>query len=190
MIKRTKSDKGDGITVMGLFMIVVVLLVALLIVDVSKMVYIRNTYINHGQIAANTAIREQNGIGGLDITAANRAIQEYMLQRDPQSFGVLATNETAAFRRLCDTGEFPRIEISFDTERRVGQSTIGPRFVSYGGQLVTESNREEFFINEFRVIRLNITDVSDGDFSGLFRNHCQTHTFEVSAIITDALVSE
>lgn len=184
--KRASSNGAANITIFGIFALVLIMLLAGFMVDLSKSVYVGNLYRDYARKAAQTAIKDQNLVGGLNGTAANKFIMEYMIQRHPEIDPVGATQEANAMRSKCEvTGNYPVIRIQFDTERRVGASPNSTVLTSYGGNKIPINNAN-YYDKDYQAIDVEVLDVTDNFFLGMFGKHCQEIKIKTSAIASTA----
>lgn len=81
--KRLKDDKGNAILIWGLMGVVIILLIAGFVVDLSKNFYLSHEYNNMANTAVMAGIRKQDGRGSLDPGPATyTAVSEYLKERD------------------------------------------------------------------------------------------------------------
>lgn len=183
-LKRLKKDNGAAVTILGVACIAVILLVAVFIVDFTKARYVSNLYKGYAQTATQTAIREQDGIGGLKPSSVQVLIDEYMLQRKgADKYNTLEDN--SSFTKICmnkyDGGGFPRIKITFDTDR--GKGAKGSLSVSSrGGVVPSVPSAVTFYKNKYKTIQVDIEDVTYMPFNDIFGEPCQIIQITKSAI--------
>lgn len=194
-----KSDNGATVTVMGMVMIMSVLLLGIFMIDISKNLYIKQVQLSSTQKAAQTAIKEQNAVGGLKITAVNRAIREYNTQRKG---GLVGSKDTLAHRTKCQTrGNYPKIKVTFDTKRRLetgdaiqidGQEIQQSFTSSNGSELYFSKLQEEMFNrlalekSQYKVVNVEVIDVADNYMMAIFGLPCSELTTTASAISASA----
>lgn len=203
--KRLKSNRGNAILIMGLAIFGLILLMSIFFVDLSKNIYVRNNYTQMAQRATQTALKQQNSIGGLTPKAAEAVIKEYLEEREPKQLcsstqggsGQVPcqTVETKAFRSICEDKfpNYPEIEVSFSTERdnkdksSEGDS-FGVTFTSKGKTIpeVTEAQKRLFYRNQYRTIRVKVKDFGDNYFFSMFGKQCTVYNVQTSAISIDA----
>lgn len=179
MIKRIKNDRGDSTMILGLSTLILVLLLSIFIVDYAKNIYIKNLYVSFAQKAAYTAVKEQDAIGGLAPSSADKLVSEYMTNRNRGH----NTSDTAAHRTSCElSGSYPKISISYGKTRKVGSEST--TYSSINGQVPYIPNKNNFFMNKYKAIQVQITDVTDNYFAGIFGRPCSELTITTSAIAT------
>lgn len=80
---RLNEDKGNAILIWGLMGVVIILLVAGFVVDLSKNFYLSHEYNNMANTAVMAGIRKQDGRGSLDPGPATyTAVSEYLKERN------------------------------------------------------------------------------------------------------------
>lgn len=167
MRSRVKTDKGNAVVIWGIFILIMILVCAVLIVDLAKAMYVKNVYSSYARKAVQTAVKEQDYVGGLKFESAQKVIDEYMIQRN----GGKNTREAAAFSSNCDkTGKYPIIEIRYDNKR--AKDAISPVYTSVNGSKVSIPKLNDFFKSQYNTIEVNITDVTDNYFMGIFGVPC------------------
>lgn len=174
-----KSDRGEGVTIMGLASLLLLLLLSIFIVDFTKTMYIKNLYTSFAQKAAQTAIKSQDAIGGLLPTSANSIVTEYMTQRS----GGGNTADAQSHRSSCEiNGNYPRITISYDNSRQVGSSSVS--YSSTNGQIPHLLDANQFYKKQYNTIQIDVVDVTDNYFFGIFGQPCAEVNVTASAITT------
>lgn len=189
MIKsRIRSDNGSsaGLIYIGLTMLV--LLFAVIAVDTFKLIYIRTTLARMAQTATQTAVKQQDKIGGLKPDAARAVVEEYMTQRNGNNRD-LYTNEIGSFTGPCNhDGQYPRFRITFDTGRRVGSHSAV--YESSGGQVPAIPDAASFYEKQYTTVQVKIEDVIFNDFGSIFGRQCSVVGMYSSAIATGHFDSE
>lgn len=177
IFKRLKIDKGESVTIMGLASLGLLLFIGVFIVDFAKTLYIKNLYTSFAQKATQTAIKAQDAIGGLKPESAEVAVQEYMTQRT----GGGNTGDTQAHRSNCElAGNYPKIQITYDNKRIGGSSS--PIYSSDGGAKPSVHDAGNFYKQQYKTIQLDIVDVTDNYFYGIFGVPCAEVNVYSSAI--------
>ena len=185
MIKRFKEDKGASVTLFGLAILVLILLLATFIVDFSKTMYIKNLYSMYAQKSTQTAIKQQDSIGGLLPSSAEVVVSEYMALRNGRSDdNIYNTQEARNVVRNGNSctlkGNYPHFTIKYDTLRDVGASSAS--YSSQGGTVPFISDAPAFYQKQYKAVEVQITDVTDNYFGGIFGRKCQELHITVSAI--------
>lgn len=196
---RIKSDRGDAITVFFLFVLVMTAFAAVFILDFGKNVYMKNNYNQMAMRSAQTGLKQQNSVGGLTPAAADAVIQEYLTERDPGHINPMVTNEqdpkykpntaeTAAFRTFCQAKnpELPIIKVSFSTERDNIDSNFSNTITYKNGETTYPDSLNDFYFQKYRTIRIEVQDIGDNYFYGMFGHPCQSYTIKQTAISIDA----
>lgn len=207
--ERLKSNRGNAILIMGLAIFGLILLMAIFFVDVSKNIYISNNYTQMAQRATQTALKQQNSIGGLTPQAATAVINEYLEEREPKtkcastdgSGNTVAcqTVETKAFRTLCAKKypNYPEIEVAFSTARNnKGKTSSTDNFgvtLSYKNGSIPEfspAQKRLFYRNQYKTIRVKVKDYGDNYFFSMFGRGCEVYNIQTSAIAMDATAGD
>lgn len=185
MKKRLNEEKAGTVTILGMSIIILSLLIGVFVADFIKALYIKNLYNSFAQKAAQTAIKQQDSIGGLKPESAQAFVVEYMTQRG----GGGNTGDTQAHRTHCElTGNYPKIKLQYDTTRQIGANS--PVFSSDNGNVPSMPSAFNFYQNQYRVIQAEITDVTDNYFFSIFGEPCAEIHITVSAIATTHYDSE
>lgn len=188
--KRRKSDQGAAITLVSIFLIVLIFFLAMFIVDIGKSIYIQKTLTRYAQIAAETAIKHQNNLGGLSSDAADALRQEYMIRRNPE-LDPSGTTGTGRMMSRCERNtDYPIISVRFDTGRNRGNSSgASPTYTSYRGEPI-DLGQQSFSGEDYNAITAQITDVSDNYFFGLLGLPCQVLKVKATAVAASAYDQE
>lgn len=163
MIRRIKENKADATTVLGIFVILMILLLSIFIIDLTMNVYMRQQYRRSAQTAVQTAIKEQDFKGALSYKAVNKAIQEYKIQTNPnleENTNKPATQNTSPFKRGCQAG-YPKIRITVETDKDITGKSKKEVVYEGVGYEVPENKEKTFKENRFKSINMEITDVMD-----------------------------
>src|SRR5574344_388966 len=163
MFKRIKENKANATTVLGIFVILMILLLSIFIVDLTMNVYMRQQYKRSAQTAVQTAIKEQDFKGALSHTSVNKAIQEYKIQTNPnleENTDKPGTQNTAPFRRSCQAG-YPTIKITVETGADNEGNTNKVLVYDGTGYAASKGKAEAFKENRFKAIKMEVTDVMD-----------------------------
>ena len=183
--EKLTSDRGDSTIILGLASIILVIFMAIFIVDIAKSIYIKNIYVGFAQKATLAAVKEQDAIGGLSYTSAEKLINEYMTNRT----GGGNTGDTQAHRSNCElSGNYPKITITYDKTRQIGSSS--KKYYSENGNIPNIPNSNKFFLNKYKAIQVDIVDVTDNYFSGIFGRPCSEMNITTSAIATNHFDAE
>lgn len=163
MFKRIKGNKADATTVLGIFVILMILLLSIFIVDLTMNVYMRQQYKRSTQTAVQTAIKEQDFMGALSHKSVNKAIEEYKIQTNPhleKNTDKPATQNSAPFRKACQAG-YPKIKITVETD--IDNTGKSKKVLVYDGvgYAVSKGKEQVFKENRFKVINMEVTDVMD-----------------------------
>lgn len=189
MITKIKSNKGGAMTILGLALIFFILITGMFFVDIAKNIYIKNVYYQYSQRATQTAIKSQNNVGGLSIESGQKAINEYLTQRNGDK---IKTSEDKAFRGSCDTSQYPKITIKYDIERKAGVDDSKSITVDTSNGKTLDMNKyiNMFNSNKYRVIEMNVTDVTGNFMLGLLGKPCSEINVTSSAISSSTFDSE
>lgn len=163
MFRRIKENKANATTVLGIFVILMILLLSIFIVDLTMNVYMRQQYKRSAQTAVQTAIKEQGFTGALSHTSVNKAIQEYKIQTNPnleENTDKPGTQNTAPFRRSCQAG-YPKIKITVETGADNEGKTNKVLVYDGTGYTASKGKEEVFKENRFKAIKMEVTDVMD-----------------------------
>ena len=113
LLKKIRSDDGESVTIFGMGLMLLVILLGVFMIDIGKNVYFRQVQYRNTQTAAQTAIKNQNSVGGLEIEAVNSAIKEYTTLRNGNG-----GSSNTAFQSRCEiAGAYPKITIFLDDKR-------------------------------------------------------------------------
>lgn len=182
LIKKIKSDKGAFAGVLFLAFTMFILLVAILAVDVFKIIYIKSNLMRMAQTATQTAVKQQDRIGGLKPEAARAVVDEYLALRNGTN-KQLHTSEILPFVGPCDPDKhYPKFKITFDNGRRVGSTSVS--YESEGGNYPIIPNAESFYKNQYTTIQIKIEDIVYNDFGSIFGKQCSVVGMHSSAIAT------
>lgn len=77
LYKRSKEDKGNGVLILGIMLIVSSLLIGGMMLDISKAYQLKATYVEAARKATQAGISEQSTDGGLTEYAAAEAVRVY-----------------------------------------------------------------------------------------------------------------
>lgn len=181
LLRKAKDDKGNAVVIWGLFLTLMILVTAVLIVDLAKAMYVKNVYASYARKAAQTAVKEQDFVGGLKFESAQKAVDEYLKQRD----GGVNTRDTASHSTTCDKkGKYPIIKIQYDNKRAKG--AISPIYSSVNRSAIDIPKYNDFFKNQYNTIEVNITDTTDNYFMGIFGTPCAEIHVKASGITSSS----
>lgn len=182
MLKKIKSDKGATMSIIYIALFGMILFLAIFIVDYMKMYYIKSLMRRNAQTATQTAIKEQNRIGGLKPSAVEKVVEEYMKQRNGNG-QIKQTREVSAFTRNCDVNnEYPKITVTLDSRRAVASKSM-PYYSEHGAK-PSIPDAGTFYAKKYVVVQTEIEDIVYRDFGSVFGNHCQLVKMVSSAITT------
>lgn len=186
--KRIQSDNGAYVTIIGIAVIVLILLMAIFIVDASKNLYIKNQYYQAAQRATQTAIKDQDMIGGLKKSAMNHLIDEYKIQTGRAKDDTGASLETGAFRGSCSNGkDYPKIKIYYDNKKRDNRGgTLIYTSVGFSKMPINAQDEAKFRTNQYNTIGIEVEDVAQNFFLGMFGNNCSVIKTKASATISSS----
>lgn len=204
--QKKQSDTAAGITIFGLFAIMVFMMMAIFLVDMGKNIYMQNTYFSMITRSAQEGIKDQNSIGGLTSKSAQSIVDEYMKERNGVAEdGHATTRATEPFRAICakaKEGEYPKITITYGTQRNnkgtssngveTGSMSTDMTFSSNGGSSLSPSVQDpstqgKFFANKYRTIQVNIEDYGDNYFFNMFGGaQCPIYKIQTTAVAVDA----
>jgi len=192
LLKKIRSDDGESVTIFGMGLMLLVILLGVFMIDIGKNVYFRQVQYRNTQTAAQTAIKNQNSVGGLEIEAVNSAIKEYTTLRN----GNGGSSNTAFQSRCKIAGAYPKITIFLDDKR--GTSTkIRLKYSTDTGSTITfdTAKRTEFAtvvrnLGQMKSIEIQVTDVVDNYMMGMIGMPCTEITTKASAISSSAFDEE
>ena len=124
--KKINSDSGASITIIMIFMIVLIIMIAGFIVDFTRNQSIKNEYYNIAQRSTQSALVKQNSTGGLGPQSAYTAVNEYIQERNDNNatffMGKSSSNLTTknGVIHSYDTKNnqaYPRIRILYSKDR-------------------------------------------------------------------------
>lgn len=87
LYERSKEDKGNGVLILGIMLIVSGLLIGGMMLDISKAYQLKATYIEAAKKATQAGIREQYTTGGLSEYAAAETVRVYETIARPSVIG-------------------------------------------------------------------------------------------------------
>ena len=179
---RLKSDTGASGSVMFLAIVMMVLLFSIMAVDVIKLIHIKTTLARMTQTATQTAIKQQDRIGGLKPTAAKAVVDEYMALRNGTN-KESQTSEIVPFVGPCDpNNEYPKFYITFDNGRKVGSTSREYR--SIGGLPPEIPDAVSFYQKQYTTVQVKVEDIIFNDFGSIFGRQCSIVGMGSSAITT------
>lgn len=194
LFNKLKDEKGLSNTIIFLFFIFFFFILSTLIVDLSKLSYLRNDFYTYTQQAVQASIKEQDNIGNLSYISAEKAVDEYMIRRDPnynrnkldagggQDIGAISHTYGCNKNK-----EYPKITLSY-SRGRTYDLTTDPNITtktypeSVGGNLVNITDKSSFYQNEFNVIQMNVTEVVDNTYGAIIGRPCTEIHVSASAI--------
>lgn len=189
IIKRIKNNIGGATTILGISIVGLSLVIAVFISDFIKMIYMKNTYKSYAQKAVQTAIKRQDGVGGLLPDSANALIAEYMSNRNGKATTVdgrvvVSGNTDNNTKNQCELkGGYPKIQIKYDNKREIDASSNTYNFT---GDSVPAINANEFNNKRYNTIQVKIVDVVNNDFWSIFGHPCSEIEINTSGIAVSA----
>lgn len=201
MINRVKNNiksEFGGTTMIYMFLLLfIVCLMSIFIFDYNKMQMMEHRYRDMAQRATQVGIKQQNSIGGLDLNSVNAVIGEYIRQRNfaegqATRMTESSTKETSSWRGRCDVdGKYPKIEITYDTGRRLGAKATKV-YTSVGGHKISISDSERRMFNnrKYNVVQVKIKDVTSNTMLGMLGKPCTEFNIITSAITSSAYDQE
>lgn len=192
LLKKIRSNDGSSVTIFGMGLFLVVVLMGIFMIDIGKNVYFRQVQYRNTQTAVQTAIKNQNSVGGLKLEAVNSAIKEYTTLRN----GNGGSSNTAFQSRCKIAGAYPKITIFLDDKR--GKSTkIRLKYSTYTGSTITFNTAERRYfalvvrnLGQMKSIEIQVTDVVDNYMMGMIGMPCSEITTRASAISSSLFDNE
>lgn len=194
---KIKSDEGASVTIMGMAIVLLTIFVGMFMLDLGKNSYLVSIQTRNTQMAAQTAIKEQTGTGGLKLSAVNEAIDEYMKLRT----GTDGTKDYSAFLSRCQTrGNYPKITIRMSKNRSNNDSGVVYVGSTYNGNKITfapnavanwnavQSKGE--LRDKVKVLEIEVEDSVDNFMLGLIGQPCSTLRTKASAITSTTFDDE
>lgn len=163
MFRRIKDNRANATTILGIYVILMILLLSIFIIDLTMNIYMRQQYKRSAQTAVQTAIKEQDFVGALSHESINKAIEEYRIQTNPElenNTNKTATQNAAPFRRSCQAG-YPKIKITVESDADDEGKTNKVLVYDGSGYAVSTGKEELFKENRFKTISMEVTDVMD-----------------------------
>lgn len=166
---------------MGLASIGLILLMGVFIVDYVKNIYLRQTYESYAQKAVQTAIKEQDGIGGLKWQSAEILVKEYLIQRNGR------VNTTERVYSNCGD-DYPKFRITYDNKRRQNSTSqeVNYNFSSGTDVSIIPSNHSKFHLNQYNVVQVEVTENVGNYFTSIFGIPCTKIVTKASGIAVSA----
>lgn len=189
MINRIKNNIGGSTTILGISIVGLALFIAVFTSDFIKVIYMKNTYKSYAQKAVQTAVKRQDGVGGLLPDSANALIAEYMSNRNGKATTVdgrivLSGNTDSNIKNQCELkGGYPKIQIKYDNKREIDASSSVYNFT---GNSIVSINPNEFNNKRYNTIQVKIIDVVNNDFWSIFGNPCSEIEINTSGIAVSA----
>lgn len=150
--KKVVADNGATVTIFALLMLALVMLIAGLVMDITRTQIVAVNMDNNAQQATQLAIRSQNSVGGLNEKAGEVAVKEYLRLR--------ANNEGLRGTSCDSTYNYPQITVAFDTQRRTtGEAGMFKKTVS-GTTTIPKWDARDFTKSKISTVRLTIKDVT------------------------------
>ena len=181
IINRIKNNIGGSTTILGISIVGLALFIAVFTSDFIKVIYMKNTYKSYAQKAVQTAVKRQDGVGGLLPDSANALIAEYMSNRNGKATTVdgrivLSGNTDSNIKNQCELkGGYPKIQIKYDNKREIDASNS-----------IVSINPNEFNNKRYNTIQVKIIDVVNNDFWSIFGNPCSEIEINTSGIVVSA----
>lgn len=189
IINRIKNNIGGSTTILGISIVGLALFIAVFTSDFIKVIYMKNTYKSYAQKAVQTAVKRQDGVGGLLPDSANALIAEYMSNRNGKATTVdgrivLSGNTDSNIKNQCELkGGYPKIQIKYDNKREIDASSSVYNFT---GNSIVSINPNEFNNKRYNTIQVKIIDVVNNDFWSIFGNPCSEIEINTSGIAVSA----
>ena len=189
IINRIKNNIGGSTTILGISIVGLALFIAVFTSDFIKVIYMKNTYKSYAQKAVQTAVKRQDGVGGLLPDSANALIAEYMSNRNGKATTVdgrivLSGNTDSNIKNQCELkGGYPKIQIKYDNKREIDASSSVYNFT---GNSIVSINPNEFNNKRYNTIQVKIIDVVNNDFWSIFGNSCSEIEINTSGIAVSA----
>lgn len=179
--KRIKNDSAFSITILIIFVMAILAILAFLVIDGTKNQESKEEFQRAAQVAVQTAIKQQNTIGGLKAESAKAAIEEYKSQ----------TEKGNAFVENCRAKhDYPRFTISYGRDRgNTNNQIFWQNFKASDKYVFSPSTKVTFDKENFTTITLEVQDVIDQILPGANPDDagCQIATVRASAISSSAV---
>lgn len=189
MRRKINSDSGAGMTVFGIAILMLILLLGIFIVDVGKNIYIKNQYVLAAQRATQTAVKDQDIIGGLRLASANTVINEYKIQTGKAIDSGRGTLGGSVYRGRCSEikgKSYPIMEIYYDGARATKGGTHKFTSRNFRNMNITRFDESNFRAHGYSVVGVKVTDVIGNHFLSMFGMPCSEVVISSSAIISSS----
>lgn len=187
-----RSDTGSDVLVVGMMLFPILAASVGFALDVSKNVYLSNSYVSMAEEAVAEASQHRNIYGELNRNSGTAFVQEYRIQRgDTVANAGTQTRETAAFRSGCqnsmtraDLGlsgqgsvSLPYVVINYENER--GFNPSGTRYESQGG---AAPDMGGYQATGRYVIEATVYETGNNFLLGIFGADCQVYQSNASSL--------
>lgn len=187
-----RSDTGSDVLVVGMILFPILVIAIGFALDVSKNVYLSNSYVSMAEEAVAEASQQRNIYDELTRSSGTALVQEYRIQRgDTVANAGTQTRETAAFRSGCQnsmtmndiglSGEgsvsLPYIVLNYENER--GFNTSETLYTSQGGAAPDMSGYQS---TGRHVVEATIYETGNNFLLGMFGGDCQVYKSNVSSL--------
>lgn len=196
LLRKLKSDKGDGVLVGALILTIVFFLVLAVMFDSVKNGAVRSDLTSMAQQSTDASIRTANSQGRLDWRAAEVAVNEYSLQREGLDG---STSESRTFAsKQCSTGmvngverELPYYELRLDTSRGSGASGGASKVLAFSGAMPSSQDRPQLDPGaDYSVLQMTVYDSTSNLLLNSFGKGCQMFEISTSATTFSDLMNE
>lgn len=190
---RKKLDKASATFVTGLLSVTLLLLCAGFAIDISKNLYLQNSFQSRSQQSIQVAMKSIDGKGSLTVDAPGVAAYAYRMgYSDGKSYNDETDNWRAAGCNKADitlddgtkvsNASLPYIVYKMDESRRIGTgSTV--KWVSQGGGAPVLQSGSNYDRNRvYRVLTAEVHDAAPNLMLSMFGLSCQNFKLNVSAI--------
>jgi hypothetical protein len=185
-----RKDVASATLVTGIISALFISLCAGLAIDVSKNVYLKESFTSRAQQSTQVAIKEMNSRGSLKVSAPAKLVTEYSGISSTSSY---ERDETKVWTGSCTTrsitswdgkeltATMPYIVIRMDTQRALG-TVSNVVWVSEGGGTPEIVSGTYDPTVKYSVIAADVHDSSANLMLSMFGMPCQDYDQKVSAI--------
>lgn len=172
MLRRLKDDSGASVTIYGIFLATIIMTLGSFIIDLSKWIYTKNMLHSYAQQSVHLAIKEQDSLGGLKPTSAEKFVQEYINYRGlegkqrPANYGTVEWSNKGCENH--NGGGYPRITMRYISNREIGtdgNKTITLESTRGNNPDITKTQRDNFHTQGYKGFTAEITDVVRNEYS-------------------------
>lgn len=187
--KRNK-DRASATLVTGIISFMFLALCMGTALDISKNSFLSGSFKTRAQQASQASLKTLDARGGLKSTAANSFVTEYINDGIGDESKYFSSN-TGQCRTMDVDGwdgktvsnaKLPYIVIKFDTDRKVGNTSGGPVYVSTNGDTPKLVSGKFDVATKYTVINAKVTDAAPNFMLGMFGVPCQKFSPNVSSI--------